>query len=464
VVAIVLGAIFGPVLALRAANMAQHAQAIASMGQSVSAIAKNSAPFTGAATSPTMWQPPSDIVESGVYTGEGKRVYMLEGINILMTEEGDIVTIDDRTNSNTKDGSSTLHYNEETQEVIDGRNRRLAIFLNSQRGVHEVRDGGRTTRAIKLDETIYMVNYRISEGNYTMIYVSRRVHHSGVFIFRTTTIKFYDMNGHELDNDRIGFPQPPAAWKALFPPLFIREVANWTVAVVLFEIYEETTLRKLLHDISKATEHPWPRIYCPDVNDWVMTEDGQPVMVNMATKQLTDWFGFALFNAVTGLPIVFHNDDIVTTNMKPQVVENGVLKDAMSVWQMLQTGQVFYMHIVPTLFGYFNVPVFNRGTADKPDWRLMNGDSTEGITMPHVDYRASGPSGDINIFINPGDIFKILEPIIGDTSGGVNFLQGLGTVIIGLLGIALLVIVGFVIIKLSIVIGPFLLKFLVIKR
>jgi hypothetical protein len=443
VVAIVLGAIFGPVLALRAANMAQHASAAARMASySITGMTQNKSlvPLGGASTAPTMWQRPSEkgTAEStvNVYTGDRKQIFLLEGTDILVTEDG-FVTIND-SSSRTVDGSVVVRQCEEFDEIVDGANRKLRILLNSFLDINQLVLDGRYTREIKLDVELYMVSYEISPDNFQFIYVSVEYYETGWWIFKTPHLRFLDMNRRVLNNDLIGFPDTPNLWgwgNITINPFkwvgtvnevinFINELEKWSAT----RLHESTTLRALLHEVSFATDHPWPRLYCPETGDWVKAEDGRDIRVSPRRGQLTDNNGFALFSLENGLPIIFLGGQIVTTNLKPQVIENGVLLDSMTVWEMLQSGLGFHMHIIPTPFGPFDVPVFNKGTEAEPDWRLMNGDSTAGITMHHED---------ASVLDTYRGFWSGIEFIFGNTSNGLSFMQIIGIAVAILLIIML---------------------------
>jgi len=320
-----------------------------------------------------------DVREGSVYTGDGNRLFLLQEANLVIAQNGDIITIDD-TNVSSQNGSLAIYYNEHTQEFLDGANRNLAIFLNSRLDRNELRSGGRYTRTIRLDTTIYLVSYRMPNGRYNEIFVSIQPYRTGWWIFGNNRFRIYDMNGRVLDYNRIGFPQPAEWWKPKWTHFRqFNRIRN------MFETMETFVLGDLLHQISFATIHPWPQIIEPTTGFTVITEDGRDIRVNPRTRQLTDFFGFALFNERNGLPILFHGNDIITTNREQQRIGNAVLLEAMTVQDLLHRGIDFHMHIVPTPFGNFDVPVVNLGSFYNEDWRLMNGDSTDGITIEHRD-------------------------------------------------------------------------------
>jgi len=208
---------------------------------------------------------------------------------------------------------------------------------------------------------------------------------SGWWIFGKTTVHIYDMNGREIDNKYIGYPQPPSTWRKILFPL--PTAIGYASAVKAFEIYETTTLGELLHDISHATKHPWSRLQDGVTGNFVKTSDGKDIVVNPRTMQLTDWGGFALYNNKSGLPIIFYENDIVTVSrggvVAGQQIQNDILLESMTVMQLLQSGTPFYMHLILTPFGYVDVPVLNQGTDEAPEFTFMNGESTKGVTLDH---------------------------------------------------------------------------------
>ena len=430
-------AFFAPVLDRRNANEAEHAQIMARMNaQCVTTLRDNliataepvmMAQSTSAnitmSNAPNARQNPhqSDMVErreGGVYTREGRRIFRLrDTTGMLVTEDGDLVTIDDEESDRnpTREGSQALHFNEQTNEFVDGANRSLAVFLDSRLQRNFLRSGGRYTRMITLDTTIHLVNFRGGAVDQT-IYVSIRSYRSGWWIFGQTTFRAYDMNGREINNRYIGLPQPPPGWHMVVPILNIVSTINFANAVSAFEIIASSRLDELLENISHATLHPWPTIVCEQTGYDVVTEDGRVIRVNPRTRQLTDFFGFALFNRISGLPIIFFDFDIVTVGSQgvvaQQRIETAVLRDSFTVNELLQTGTPFHMHIIQNAFGSYDVPVLNHGTDANPDFRLLNGESTRGITIEH----------EINRDTNTG-FWEGIRNLFGGGDSGFGFMQ-----------------------------------------
>jgi hypothetical protein len=84
---------------------------------------------------------------------------------------------------------------------------------------------------------------------------------------------------------------------------------------------------------------------------------------------------------------------------------------------MLESNTPFFMGIIETPFGSFDVPLFNwSNNLDNPDWRLMNGESAQGTI---IDHRVSD--------IHDGESFsEWWNRVFGGGSGGLGFMQILG--------------------------------------
>jgi hypothetical protein len=117
---------------------------------------------------------------------------------------------------------------------------------------------------------------------------------------------------------------------------------------------------------------------------------------------------------------------------------------------MLQDGTDFHMHIIPTAFGSFNVPVLNHGTPENPDWRLMNGDSTKGITMHHEDSEVLntgvGLWDGLKGFV--GGIFSDIFGAIGGDGDGMSFMDYIRIAIAIFLIVLLLPVIGLAVVVL----------------
>jgi hypothetical protein len=179
-------------------------------------------------------------------------------------------------------------------------------------------------------------------------------------------------------------------------------ISNNLEAAPFVEILERTTLAELMHYISHATEHPLEPLRCLETNQSVVDTNGRVVRYDHRSKQIVDWFGFMFVNTINGLPIILYDNDIITTDKEPQKVENGILHDAITAYTLLERGVEFFVGVVPTIFGEFEVPKLNFGTLDNPDWRLINGQSASGIVRETKPWQ---PPKDKSIFDLLPDLF-----------------------------------------------------------
>ena len=326
---------------------------------------------------------PYDRVYAPIHDGQGNRLFSLRETGMVVTGDG-LPVMD-------PDTSSIIVHDNESQEFVNGANRALSIFLDSRLDRLYLRSGGRYTTAINMDRDVFLINVNTQAGPMLIYAFRNRVQRSGWQNLNPGNwgrpeYRFYDMNGRVIDNQHIAELERANWWRiglTFLNPLFMLATATtngWHVPVV--EILDRATLRELATTIQHATYHPWPGLQ-DELGRPVVTEDGREIRINPRTNQLTDFGGWAIFNRTSGLPVVFHDSDIITTSFQQQTVESGVLRDVITVQQMLENSMDFHMHIILTPFGSFDVPVFNHGTASSPDFRLTNGQSTDGITINH---------------------------------------------------------------------------------
>lgn len=329
----------------------------------------------------------SDVVEEPLYVEGNKRAFYLRENGMVVTEDGAPV-------ADPRNGEVVI-YNGEDETFVNGANEALAVYLDSRLEKHYLRSGGKYLTTINLDKEVALINLNTTSGSrliYAFVEELKRPLLEMIFnptnLFNweeaRTVYRFHDMNGRLIDNKHLGEIKNATWWQigiTFLQPLFwIGTLASngWSIRVV--EILERTTLRELSTLMSYATVHPWDTLVCGETGKDVVTEDGHIIYVNPRTKQLTDRYGWALFSTKNCLPIVFHNNDIVTTDLKPQKIENAVLLDSMTLWQLLDSGTDFSMGIVSTPFGEFDIPIYNfSDNPKKPDWRLLNGDSADGV-------------------------------------------------------------------------------------
>jgi len=357
--------------------------------------------------SPFVVDRPADTHEGHIYTGSGERLGFIPEAGMVITERGNAVTINDPNNPGV-----IITFDEERQEFIDSANRALAIFLDSQNlDRRYLVSGGKYLREINLDTRIYLVNLRQQSGGSIPIYVSINRIDRGFFaglVGPRISYRFYDMNGTRLNNtDIVGF-RPPSWWRSMLNLVttittglifdVIPDVQRWRNSLIFgFNgILEVTTLRDLMELISHATEHPWNNLRCQETNQLVRTADDREVKINPRTGQLTSWAGFALWDTRTGFPIVFHDNEVWRmndTSRQRQEIEDGTLKYSMTVNDLLNTGQDFYIGLISNPWGTFNVPLLNMATGDNyEDWRFLNGDRAQDYIHNHVRSRRFYPT------------------------------------------------------------------------
>jgi hypothetical protein len=373
-------------------------------------------------------QEPNETIEGAVYTkdkdGNDKRVFFLDEVGILVTEDKQPIV---------NDGTLITTYNDENQNYIDGANKALNIFLDSHLERHYLYSGGKYTTSITLDREVFLINYQNK-----MIYSFRNERKKDwyeyipiVNIFTSLREKYlwYDMNGRQLKTDDIG--EYENAWIAkttkVITAIATLGVSEYFWSASFTDIREKTTLAELTNLMTHATTHPWQGLTDAS-GDPVVTVDGARVRINPRTNQLTDDFGWALFNENSGLPIIFYNNDIITTDLQQQTVQNAVLLQAISVNGLLNTGTEFYMDSITTQFGTFDVPVFYNKNSNK--WTLTNGQDTDGITNG-IELWTQSPSNGQSF----GDWWN---ENFGDLGDGINKFLQIGAIILGVIVLILL--------------------------
>ncbi|MCL2177074.1 MAG: hypothetical protein FWB72_03920 [Firmicutes bacterium] len=313
---------------------------------------------------------PYETIRSGVYGEGGRRLFVLRETGMVITEDG--VPFENPVDS------TVVEFDSETESFIDGANRSLAIVLDSRLERHYLRAGGRYVRPIRLDDSVVLITLNARGGQRRIYAFYTRYDRgwlAGVLSGHRHGYRFYDMNRRHIHNDYIAEFVSPSWWR-----INVLTVITGNHKIPLVRILERTTLANLLVRISHATVHPWDRLKCGLTGFDVITEDGRDIFVNPRTRQLTDFAGWALFNENTGLPIVWYNYDIITTDRRPQRIENGVLRESITVWGLLESRVDFYIGSISTTFGQFDVPKFRVNTdPNNPDWQLINGDCANDI-------------------------------------------------------------------------------------
>ena len=352
-----------------------------------------------------------DETTAPIYTESNKRIGYIRASGLLITADGEPVC-------NQEDGSATF-YDEETKTFIDSANRSLDIYLNSQLGRQYLKAGGKFITSITMDREVFLVEVKSKvEGREIdqLVYVFReKAKYPWWQVMLTLgmpgpTYRYFDIQGRQIDN------------ALLITTKGNPGVARFAAALCgsVFEIMEQTTLAELYVSMEHATIHPWDLILDPDTSLPVISKDGKVVYIKPDTNQIVDFYGWALYNKNTGLPLMFLNDEIVSINKTEyfnETVESSVLVNTMSLWQLLESGINFYMGIMESTWGEFNVPMLKLSDDPKKnDFVLMNGDDANPLTIGHLDSQSQNGIGFFewikSIFSSVGSFFKNLINIV----------------------------------------------------
>ena len=288
--------------------------------------------------------------------------------------------------------SSITKFDMETTEYTNGANQKLSIYFNSFLDKHYLRAGGGYVTEINTRREIFLINIRASGGTMAIYTFREKVDHGWSIIYKpgkwfNDEYRYYDMNGRLIENRFIAEWDTATFAKAMtgnviffavtggigfFAQLIFGNADNFGVPFV--KVLDRTTLADLLEELKHATIHPY------DTVDGIITEDGQPIYVRPTTKQCVDRFNFPMFSIDKGLPILLYDEVIVTSDLQGVEVQNGILRNVISVWQLLESGSDFFMGTIPTPFGEMDAVVFNTSNDRKnPNWILPNGESADGI-------------------------------------------------------------------------------------
>ena len=341
-----------------------------------------------------IWEPPYEVMDGNIYAAQGQRIFLIRETGMIITEDGVPLADGD---------SNMVVYCEVNDEFINSANRSLSIFLDSRINRRYLRDGSRVVTAINMNREVVKINYTGDTQGGRVIYAFlNRTRRSAWQIFTApnswwNSSQRYDYHffaaacGTQIPNRDIGQLGDAMFWNsvagntvvagitALNPALGIAMFLTGTRNIPMYQILDRTTLRDLKEIMSHATVHPWATLKCGQTNKDLVTEDGMTVRVNPRTNQLHDFFGFALFNRVTFMPIIFHNNDIITADREQQKVENAVLLYAVTTQRLLAQGEDFYIAHIATDFGIFEKPVLYDGNGG---WLNLGGQNVDDLILP----------------------------------------------------------------------------------
>jgi len=295
-----------------------------------------------------------------VYNGQGQRLFVLEGSNMVVSQAPNgnvnLVTVDE--SDRNMRGLMVVH-NPNTDEFLDGAERTLTIWLDSMdRAI--LRGGLRETIPISLDRDVGLIQRRVGRDTYVPIFslINRQrvgfwntINPWGRYFLRGGyRYNFFDVTGQSIPSNEIctrvdGWATTTNIVAGIMNP--IRFAIHGNPVIHVANIFQQTTLRELMQEMSHVAYHPWPRIRDVIADRYVVAQDGHYVFLNPRTNQITDRFGYPMFSMNNrGFPVIFLNYDLITVDGRPQEVNNGVILNVMSTHGLLQAGREFHLGII----------------------------------------------------------------------------------------------------------------------
>jgi len=342
---------------------------------------------------------PYERVSTPIRLRSGQRIGFVEDTGMLITECGIPI-------QNPVDGTVAF-YNLEHQAFVDGANRTLQIFLDSRLDRHYLYAGGRYLTAITMDREVVLIGMQVGTAPNLIFAFRNRIERNWTFYLNPANwglpqeYRFYDMNGRLIPTNSLvsvnQFQLFRAFQNMMFQGMRLFGLFNdRTFTVPVVEILRQTTLRDLYNEMEHATYHPWQQMMCP-YRPWlpIITHDGEYIFLHPTKQQLTDRFGAAIFNTVNGMPLILHNNTISNLGWwvgsvfpEPVLFRNydyySVLLYSKTINTLLLSGTPFYMGIIETHLGSFDVPMLRRSDdPERPNFELMCGTPAQGITIDH---------------------------------------------------------------------------------
>ncbi|MCL2228480.1 MAG: hypothetical protein FWC00_01480 [Firmicutes bacterium] len=313
--------------------------------------------------------------EGYIYNDRGNRLFVLEDVGIIVDENADVVVVQGE--------SRPILYCDESEAFICSAGRSLNIWIDSMHRAI-LRGGTRQTISISLDNRVVLINVRY-QNEYLLTYAfhttSRRAWWDRAFNLARWGTGAYNHYFHDITGNRIplntisqrtDWSNVGSVLANIHPVLIgVRALFGHSPFLQMVDVLERTTLREKMQTLQNVQYHPFPRLRDPSINRYVRTSDGNYIFMSPRTNQFFSVDMLPLFSMTNrGLPLVFHENDIITTDLRPQEITNGVLVGVYTTHQLLMQGEEFYLGIITTSFGMFSVPIF----YDDGRWNSATGD------------------------------------------------------------------------------------------
>ncbi|MCL2861871.1 MAG: hypothetical protein FWE22_05635 [Firmicutes bacterium] len=355
-------------------------------------------------------QGPYTRYEGDVYTDCNRRIVGVfhEGFSLILTEgEGDesvgIVAVGGCT--------TPLFYIEETNEVIDGAGSSLQFYFDSLNMQHTLRLGNRPVRSRGISPSceVFLVNIRWNNNanDVRPVYAFREQFYYGANLlnplswFRRSDryrYKYFDMMNREIPIEWVVTRQEQLGISrgARLALAFLTKGISETIMDSFLDlggafIREQWTLSDLRVYLRSEHQHFWARLVTYDTRQHITTFDGEYLFIHPYTNQLTNFWGFPIFDSRSGFPVFIYEGQIVTFArgsrrdeiylVEQPLVDSILLFSATEDFFFEHFGEV-YIGILDSPVGRLNILVINSGTDENPIWRCALGNDISDMLLP----------------------------------------------------------------------------------
>ena len=405
-------------------------------------------------------QGPYTRYEGDVYTDCNRRIVGVfhNGFSLVLTEgEGNesvgIVAVERDT--------TPLFFIEETNEVIDGAGSSLQFYFDSLNMQHTLKLGNRPVRSRGITPTceVFLINIRWNNNanDIRPIYAFRESFYYGINFWNVSTIfnrerryryKYFDMMNREIPvewvvtrAEQMGLNRGVQIALNFITKGLSEIVLENHLDVGSAFIAEQWVLSDLRVYLRSEHQHFWSRLVTYDTRQHITTFDGDYLFIHPYTNQLTNFWGFPIFDSRSGFPVFIYDGEIVTFArgrgseiylVEQPLVDNILLFSATEEFFFEHFGEV-YIGILESPVGRLNILVINTGTEEDPRWTCALGNDITDMLLPmHISEGWGRNSGNsLRYFFQ--DLFDF-----GGLGGFFGFLDGALRVVI-IIGFALAV-------------------------